>query len=701
MDAKQSLLENIRNGTFALKTDTALSRLLGLGKRESRVVSEILRSLVREGELLRDSAGRYGTAEQFGAQRGILLCNERGFAFFVPYDGSGDLFIPHRSLNGGMHRDEVLAFRLSRGGGGEVLAVLKRGYSEIVGTVYRDRGAYYLAPDDQKFFCDIALPSEHGRGIEGQKALVHILSFGEEVTGKVVERLGDSGEFFAEELSVIRAHGLREEFPAETLDEAEREAGRPIGGEIAKRRDLRGELIVTVDGEDTRDIDDAISVRKTEKGYELGVHIADVTHYVKRNGALDREAFSRGTSVYFPDRVLPMLPPALSNGSCSLNEGEDRLTLTCLMEIDRSGKVLRKQIFPSVINSRHRMTYDEVQALFDGDGKTTARYPDLQDMMAWAKELTVVLKNARKGRGSVALDVKEARILYKDGTVEIPENRRTLAHEMIEQFMVLANECVATVMTDADLPFVYRVHEPPTAEKAETLLAFLKSVGVTAKFDPHGVTPAVYRDLLASLEGKPVYPLVNRVMLRAMMKARYSEENCGHFGLASECYCHFTSPIRRYPDLCIHRIIKAACRDTLPPLPDKTLKDRVKSSYGSFVGEAARQSSETERNAADAERDVDALYIVRYMEEHIGEIYDASVSGVTQYGLYAELANSVEGFLPLDALPDDVYTYSEERFLLRGNGRSYRLGDPIRVRVDGVDWSSRKVLFGLAPKEGS
>lgn len=693
MNAKQTLLQKIKDGTFALLTDDAIAKKLRLKGKAAEVLGEMLRSSVREGVLCCDLRGRYGTAEQFGAIRGTISGNERGFGFFVPDDPNrDDLFIPHRALRGAFHKDVVLAFakNAAMGDEGEVLTILQRGYKEIVGTFRRERTGGTLHPDDRKFSTDIFIPSDRCKGAaDGVKAVARIRSYeGRMPVGEITEILGESGDFFVEERALIRAHNLKEDFPSEVLEAAERQAERSPLDDQTGRIDLRDDLIITIDGEDTRDIDDAISIRREGGKFYLGVHIADVTHYVRWHSPIDNEAFSRGTSVYFPDRVLPMLPTALSNQICSLNEGVPRLTLSCFMTIDMNGKVLERRVVPSVICSRHRMTYKAVTAIAQGDAEMRAEYPDLVEFVQTAVELTKILKRARESKGGVALDVKEAKILYENGTISIPDYERTISHEMIEQFMVLANESVATIMTEKAMPFVYRIHERPGEEKAQDFLTFLREAGVFAKFDPSRVTPADYQNLLRSLEGSPLYALVNRVMLRSMMKAAYSPENVGHFGLASDCYCHFTSPIRRYPDLCIHRIIKESFL-----APEKT-----REKYKKFVTEAAVQSSACEKNAAEAERDVDALYIVAYMQDKIGEEYDATISGVTSFGIFAELANTVEGLVPLETLPDDSYEFIEERFQLRGTKESFHLGEAIRVRVAGVDWGTRRVQFQFLGK---
>ncbi len=692
MNVKHALLEKFKDGSFALCTDYEIAKLLRLGKRESAGLRDILLSLCREGELLTDSRSRFGTAEQFGARKGEFLGNERGFGFVTFGDGSPDLFIPRRATFGALHGDTVLAFGVEGRSDdeGEILAILDRGCKETVGTYRRERQVGYLVPDDRRLSVEIYIPAGKQNGAKsGCKAVAKVRSFtGKTPVGEIIEVLGREGDFFTEELSLIRAHKLREEFPADVLSEGKKQAERSFSQtDLKGREDLRNQLIITVDGEDTRDIDDAISIEKRAGKFYLGVHIADVSHYVARGSRLDGEAFLRGTSVYFPDRVLPMLPPSLSNDICSLNEGVDRLTLSCLMTVDAHGNVTKKRICPSIIRSRHRMTYTDMTKLAERDPETAKKYPDLLEFAEVASELTGILKRAREGRGGIALDVKEAKILYEDGTISIPDFERTISHEMIEQFMVLANESVAELMTEKKVPFVYRVHEPPSAEKAQGLLAFLSEAGIRANFNTQKVTPRDYAAILSRLEGSPLSPLVNRVMLRSMMKARYSPENVGHFGLASDCYCHFTSPIRRYPDLCIHRIIKEAIID--PAAAKK---------YEGFVADASIRSSECEKNAADAEREVDALYIVAYMQDKIGKRYEATISGMNSYGLFAELSNTVEGFIPIDTLPDDRYEYLEDRHILRGIRHSYMLGEKIEIEVTGTDWGMRRTNFALLRK---
>lgn len=693
MNAKQTLLKKIEDGTFALLSGEQIAKKLRLSKKDTAGLFRILDELYYEGALLRDSSFRYGTREQFHAIEGTLSANERGFGFFVPDDRSlPDLFIPHRALSGALHSDRVLAYKTygRSGDEGEILCVLSRGKKEVVG-VFKGNGRFgTLVPDDKKFTESVFIPAGKTKNCQnGMKAVARITDYGGRgLSGEITEIIGADGDFFVEETAIIRAHNLREEFPEPVLAEAEQQARRPVD-RFDDRLDLRDELIITVDGEDTRDIDDAISVRRDGNKFFLGVHIADVTNYVARNGVLDKEAYARGTSVYFPDRVLPMLPKALSNNICSLNEGVDRYTLSCLMTVSDKGKVLSKKIVPSVIRSRHRMTYTDVTAIYEGDRKTREKYPDLIEFVADAVALTKILQKARSNKGSVELDVKEAKIIFENGNISIPDYDRSISHEMIEQFMVLANECVATFMQEKEMPFIYRVHERPSPEKATAFADFLRELGISFRFDPEKVAPSDFKKVLEQAENLPTYSVVNRIMLRSMMKAAYSPENIGHFGLASDCYCHFTSPIRRYPDLAIHRIIK----DYL------ARGEKIGEKYEKFVEEASVQSSSCERNAESAERDVDALYIVKYMSDKIGERYEATVSGVTAFGLFAELKNTVEGLIPIETLPDDSYEFIEEQFLLRGTRNSFRIGEEIRVKVASVDWGARRVIFVLDEEE--
>ena len=685
------------NGTLAGKTATEICKILQMPYREKNRLTDLLSKLCDEGKLYQNDGGRYGTIEQLGLVKGKISGHERGFAFLVPEDKEAypeDFFIPHKNLHGALHGDVVLIERKFERSDdeGNVVKILERGYDKLVGTFRRDKRAGYLIPDEKKFSTEIYIPLSACFKIKnGVKAVAKITSYpyGKAPGGEIIEILGDEDDFFAEELSMIRSYDLREEFPPRVEKEAQKQAQKGISTEdLLCRRDFRDKKIVTIDGEDTRDIDDAVSLEMDGEYYLLSVHIADVTHYVRYRSPLDEEAFERGTSVYFPDRVLPMLPRALSNGICSLNEGEDRLTLSCLMWIDKKGVVKRSEIVEGVIRSTYRMTYTEVGKILDGDPALCKKYALVKDMILLFGELTKLLQENRRKKGSISLDVKEAKILFENGEITIPDYERAFSYQIIEAFMVLANETVAQYMQSIEAPFVYRIHEKPNEEKATAFRAFAQTLGLTARFSAADVKPYDYQNLLKTAEDLPVYSVLNRVMLRSMQKARYSPENVGHFGLASDCYCHFTSPIRRYPDLCIHRIIKEVVNGSYAQALER---------FGGFVAHAAEQSSQRERRASDAERDVDDLYMTMYMSERIDGEYDAVISGVTSFGLFAELPNTIEGFIPIESLYGE-YKFDPDRFRIYSTKESYTIGEMLRVRVVDVDFERRRTEFRLLEK---
>lgn len=657
---------------------------------------------------------------------GVLTGNEKGFAFFTPDSADKnnaaetpekprDIFIPAKYLNGAMHKDRVVVKIVKRGENesatGEVEKILERGYTEIVGAFYKDRRAGRLLPDERKYFSEIYIPLASCKNVKsGVKAVAKITAYryGACPEGKITEVLGDDDDFFAEETSILRSFGLREEFPDSVLAAAEEVAAEdittlPLKTEPLPRRNLLNEFFVTIDGADTRDIDDGVSVVKQGDNYVLSVHIADVSHYVKAGGELDKEAFKRGTSVYFPDRVLPMLPQALSNGCCSLNEGESRLAFTCKMLIagggtdkaaaENAGKVLESEIFPSLVRSTYRLTYDEVDAMLSGGAaaeKLLEKYPLMRDSLAPMRELTEILAARRVKKGEVNLDLKEKHIYYdkERDVIEIPDEKPSFSRGLIEQFMVTANETVATFLNSRGAPCLYRVHEPPVPEKAENLKAFARLLGFSPKWNDEEVSPADYAALLNEARGGAKEQVLAKVTLRSMQKARYCEKNLKHFALVSGCYCHFTSPIRRYPDLFVHRALKAVLS------ANETATERLKE----FAAEAAKKTSDTERNADDAERAVDDLYAAAYMADYIGQEFDGVISGVTERGFFAELKNGIEGFVPLDSLYG-YYIFLPDTFELKGGGKSYALGNNVRVKVTDVDFYTRRITFSAVKSE--
>lgn len=692
MNVREKITQLFEEGKLAFKTEKQICSALGIKYSESKAAKAVLKALEDDGVILKNNVGEYCTPSQIGAISGTIQGNERGFAFLIPDDKTAenrDYFLPKHSLRGALDGDRVLAVKI-KGTEDEaaVIKILARGRINVAGTFEKIGGACYVIPDQTKFAPRIFVPSSLSMGAHsGDKVVCRITAYphGKAPNGKVVELLGKSGDFYAEELSIIRNYGLYEEFPADVIKQAENVAAEKIVK--GDRRDLRGELTITIDGDDTRDIDDAVSLKKEGENFILGVHIADVGHYVKKGTRLDEEAYSRGTSVYFPDRVLPMLPKALSNGACSLNEGEDRYALSCVMKISPRGERLESDIFESIIRSDHRTTYKEITALSEGDEQALQKYPDLKDMCADMKELCGILSARRDRLGNIDLSVKEVHIyLNERGDIVIPDYERTISEKMIEQFMICANEAVAEHMQKLGAPFMYRVHEPPAPEKVTAFLSFLSDLGISGNVSGESPEPEQFQKILKNVAGKPCESAVNKVMLRTMQKAKYLERNCGHFGIASECYCHFTSPIRRYPDLFIHRIIKGVLHGEI---------DLMRAKYGPIAAEGAAHCSLCEKNADSAERDVDSLYKTVYMSDRTGEEFEATISGVTAFGIFAELDNTVEGLIRLEKLPGGSYEYLEDKFMLKGE-RTFRLGDRIKVRADGCDWGNMRPEFSLA-----
>ena len=690
MTAIEILTEKFNTGELCYKKPSEICRLLGAGgKGERESIMRMLKDLESEGCIVRDERGRYVLPEKLGLIRGTIQGNERGFAFLLR-DGQDDLFIPHKSLRGALHGDMVFARIVGgeRGDEAAVYSILKRGMVQLTGTYYRDRRCGMVEADERKF-CEPVRVVGGLRAYSGEKVLVKIVAYpeGKDPEGDILEVLGQGGDLNTEEEAIIRTQDLSEEFPQKALSEARKVSAEPVTAE--GRTDFRGDLVITIDGEDSRDFDDAVHVERDGEDFLLSVHIADVTRYVRRGGALDKEAFARGTSVYFPDRVLPMLPEELSNGICSLNEGEDRYTLSCIMRVDSKGNVKDSQIVNGLICSRNRMTYTKIAAILDGDDRMCSEYAHLVPMCEDMHALAKILISKRNARGSIDLDVKEAQITCKDGKIDVCEYKRTMAHRIIEEFMILANETVAEFVTAYELPFIYRVHEKPSEEKAQGFKTYLQELGIRAKFHPDNVRPGEYGKILESLKDSELFRVVNRVMLRSMSKARYSAENCGHFGLASRCYCHFTSPIRRYPDLLVHRIVKLILDGQA---------GEAEQGYKNFVNIASNSCSASERRADEAERAVDELYKTWYMRSHLGEDFEGVVSGVTAFGIFVELPNTVEGLVRIENLPQDDYTFVEERYLLKGSRNSYKIGDKCAVRVAACNIGTRRVEFTLAEK---
>ena len=664
---------------------------------EQKAVLKILNTLENDGEIVLLD-GLYIATEFADLIKGVLRGNEKGFAFLVPQNGGSDYFIPNRNLNGAMHQDLVLARKVENSVKGsndeaEVIRILKRGVTVLSGTFFVDRGRCVVRPDDKNFFEDVYIVRGKEKNAKtGDKVLVRIVGYfkGYSPDGEILEVLGKRYELFAEENSIIKGSGFEEGFNKKVLAEVAKIPQEVSDNELIGRLNFTDRLIITIDGDDSRDFDDAVEVEILDNGnYRLGVHIADVSEYVKQGSALDEEAFKRSTSVYFPDRVLPMLPRELSNGICSLNEGVVRLTLSCIMEIDKNGEVVDRQIVKSAIRSKRRMTYNQVEGIIGGDEKLSKEFADVKPMLMLMADLQTILTNKRDERGSVDLDVKEAHITYHDGKIDVGQREAKRAYKIIEEFMVLANECVAEFAYYQELPILYRTHEKPSVEKATTFIEFLKVLGVNVRWRADNVHPSDFSAVLERIKDKPFFSIVNRVMLRSMQKAKYYPENLGHFGLSSNCYCHFTSPIRRYPDLIVHRVIKYALDGEISAINDF---------YGDFIYDSASQTSEKEKKADEVERAVDDLYKVKYMEQFIGQEFDAVISGVTSFGIFCELENTVEGFTPIECLPRANYTFDKNTFTLYSPKHTFKLGEKVRIGVLGVDMSSRRTEFIILHK---
>jgi ribonuclease R len=661
-----------------------------------------LNHLEDTGQIIRTRTNRYGVPEKMNLIRGRLQAHAKGFGFVLPEEaGSPDIYIHANDMNGAMNGDIVLA-RLNQNARGprlegEIVRIVERANHTIVGT-YQDEKHYgFVVTDDKRITKDIFIPKGASMGaVDGHKVVVEIVRYPEtgrgNPEGKIIEILGHKNDPGVDILSIIRKYGLPETFPDAVMREAEAVPDTISEEEIKGRRDLRDRVMVTIDGADAKDLDDAVSVEILENGnYRLGVHIADVSYYVKENSELDVEAFRRGTSVYLVDRVIPMLPHRLSNGICSLNPKVDRLTLTCDMEIDEEGQVVKYDIYESVIRTNERMTYSDVYKILEEDDQALKeRYSELVPHFEAMKELALRLRHYRMERGAIDFDFGEAKILVdsEGNPTEVRMRERTIAERIIEEFMLKANETVAEHFHWMNVPFIYRIHEDPDADRLQTFLEFVTNFGYFVRGKANSIHPRTLQTLLEQAKGTPEETVISKVMLRSMKQAKYDAENRGHFGLAAEFYTHFTSPIRRYPDLIVHRMI----RESLKPggfTPQRIEEWHMK------MPSIAEQSSERERNAVDAERETDDLKKAEYMLQHMDEEFDGIVSSVASFGMFVELPNTIEGMVHISYLTDDYYDFHENQYALIGQrtGRMFRIGDEVRVRVVNVNVDDHTIDF--------
>ena len=671
--------------------------VLQIPREQRDELKEILDALVEEGKIALSKRGKYskGKTERL---KGIFQANPRGFGFITPESGGDDVFVPEENINGAFQGDEVEFIITGTPGGrrreGRVVRVLSHSVTHIVGLYEKNKNYGFVRPDNQRYLTDIYIPEGKSMdAVSGHKVVVELTSYGGEhmkPEGYVVEIIGHINDPGTDILSIVKDYDLPVEFPEKVLNQAVRVGKDVSDADRQGRKDLREWMMVTIDGEDAKDLDDAVSVTKEGGNFRLGVHIADVTNYVQERSALDREALKRGTSVYLADRVIPMLPHKLSNGICSLNAGEDRLALSCIMTVSPEGDVTDHEIAETVVRVDRRMSYNGVAKILDGDEKAVRENEEFVPMIRMMKELSEILREKRGRRGSINFDFAETKIeLDENGhPVDIKPYERNAATKIIEDFMLLANETVAEEYFWRELPFLYRTHEAPDEEKMRQLGAFINNFGYHIHVR-NEVRPKEIQKLLGKVEGTPEEPLISRLALRSMKQARYTTENTGHFGLAAKYYTHFTSPIRRYPDLQIHRIIKENLRGRLN-------EERI-SHYEQILPEVAAQCSTRERTAEETEREVVKLKKAEYMQKRIGEEYEGVISGVTKWGVYVELPNTIEGLVHVADMRDDHYEFAEERYELVGEhtGKTYKLGQKVRVRVTEADRIQRTVNFEI------
>lgn len=702
---RQTILDLMNDELYVPMKEKELAIILQVEPEDRAELKAVLNSLLTEGLITISKRGKY-TKQDVRPLTGIFISHQKGFGFVEVEGVEEDYFIPAEYTGGAFHQDIVEIALLKKPGGkrqeAKVIRIVEHGIREVVGTFQKNKAFGFVIPDNQKLAQDIFVSKERSKGaVDGHKVVVEITDYGKpgkKPEGKVIEILGHINDPGVDIMSIVKAFDLPVLFPEKVLNQAERVAQDVSEADMAGRVDLRDVQMVTIDGEDAKDLDDAVSLTVEDGMYKLGVHIADVTNYVQEHSALDREALKRGTSVYLVDRVIPMLPHALSNGICSLNEDVDRLALSCLMTINNKGEVVDHKLCESVIHSNRRMTYTSVKKILeDKDAEEIAKYEELVPMFEQMGELAAILRKKRHKRGSIDFDFPETKVILdkKGHPVDIKPYERNTATKLIEEFMLIANETVAEHFFWQETPFVYRTHETPDAEKIEKLVTFIRNFGLNLKAGHREVIhPKEIQKLLDTISGTDAEAMISRLTLRSMKQAKYSTESTGHFGLACKYYCHFTSPIRRYPDLQIHRIIKEEYRGRLN-------EDRV-AHYRGILDQVATQSSTTERRAEEAERETIKMKKAEFMEDKIGETFEGVVSGITGWGIYVELPNTVEGLVHYTRMPGDRFFFNEATYEMIGEmtGRKYCLGQTVQVVVVDVDKISRAVDFAIPDTKG-
>ncbi|MFC5591577.1 ribonuclease R [Sporosarcina soli] len=692
-DMQDKLLSIMKEESYKPLTVQEIQELMGYEQAaEFKELVKMLVHLEQKGIIIRSRTNRYGVPERMNLVRGKFIGHSKGFGFVTPEtEGMDDIFIPPHDVNGAMNGDIVLV-RVTNGTSGDrregtIIRVAERKTTKIVGTYQDNRGFGFVIPDDKKLPMDIFIAKGNALdAVDGHKVVVEITDWPSDLksaTGMVTQILGHKNDPGVDIISIIHKHGIEVEFPQEVMDQANKIPEEVQEQDLFKRRDLRDELTITIDGADAKDLDDAISVVKNDDGtYKLSVHISDVSYYVTENSPMDEDAFDRGTSVYLTDRVIPMLPHKLSNGICSLNPGVDRLTLTCEMTIDGNGKVTDHEIFESVIRSKERMTYSDVYQIIDEkDEELSAKYAHIVPMLNDMADLAKILKQKRIDRGAIDFDFKESKILVdeKGWPTDVIILERTVSERLIEEFMLAANETVAEHFHWMQVPFIYRIHEDPKAEKLTRFFEFLTNFGVVVKGTGNKVHPRALQEIVESIAGLPEETVISTMLLRSMQQAKYFDESLGHFGLSTEFYTHFTAPIRRYPDLIVHRLIRTY-------LIEKDVSGQTLAHWAASLSEIAQHTSERERRAVDAERDTESLKKAQFMLDKIGEEFEGVISSVTNFGMFVELENTIEGLVHVSYMTDDYYRFDDRQMMMLGEhtGKQFRIGDEVTVKVAAV-----------------
>ena len=696
---KKELLEVLNKKFINHKGLSKLAEVLSSTlKKDREQVMAALIELEKEGEIFEFTKHKYASSASLGLVKGKVSYSGYNYSFVL--NEEGDIFVQRKNLLNSLDGDYVLVKVLSGEVGnkkreGKVLKILKRSDDVIIGTFTRIKSYGYVRADKKGFEKDIFIDTANINGArDGDKVVVELVNFKSgNPAGKVTEVIGDPNEVGNDIKCLLKQYKIIDKFPQGVLQDANNMPQEIKKADHKHRRDLTDMLLFTIDGQDAKDLDDAVSLTRDNKGnYVLGVHIADVGEYVRYDSRIDQSAFERGTSIYFLNQVIPMLPKELSNGICSLNPNVDRLALSVIMKIDATGNVVESEVFESIINSKYRLNYDEVLDVIEGNKETQERLSEIKDVLLDMYELSQLLDKKRRELGSLDFDLPESKVIVDDQNkpIDIVKRTTTKSTKVIETFMVIANEVIAKKFEDAKIPFVYRVHEKPDSEKMASFFNFISSLGVKFNLDKKDIMPTDLQKILKSVADLPIATVVNMIMLRSLKKAKYMEKCLGHFGLALTYYCHFTSPIRRYPDLCIHRIIKEYLHNNITYITSPKMKD--------FVVKSAMKSSEMEKNAEDVERAITDYKKCEYMSQFIGEKFEGIISGVNARGFFVELENTCEGFVSVASMKDDFYDFDERTLTLAGKKNMYRIGEKVQVELVDCLLSERKINFNIVKK---